>query len=81
MIASRESWRYAWLAAALAAGLVVGFARAGDPVPAMPAIELPPDVERIDDGLRGEAKLRYEPEPRGILEDTPVTQPRHDRGY
>ena len=42
MIASHASWRYAWLAAAIAAGLVVAFARGAATTASAPAIELPP---------------------------------------
>ena len=81
MIASRASWRFAGLAAALCAGLLLAFARGAEPVPAMPAVEWPRDVERIDDGLRdAQPRIRYDGG-RGVLEDTPVDQPRHDRGY
>ena len=81
MIASPTSWRFAGLAAVLCAGLLLAFARGAQPVPAMPAVELPPDVERIDDGLRADTLRVHVDRSRGVLEDTPVTQPRHDRGF
>lgn len=80
MIASRASWRFAWLAAAVLVGVVIAFARGVSPQQT-PDLVLPQPRERIDDG-RHDAKprLEYRSE-RGVLEDTPVLEPRHDRGF
>jgi hypothetical protein len=84
MIVSHASWRFACLAAAVAAGLVVAFARAATATIDAPVVELPRATERIDDGLpRGWTTL-HELDldlGGGVLEDTPVDLPRHDRGY
>ena len=81
MIASRTSWRLAWLAAAVAAGLALAFVRGAQPAVLTPDVALPRDVERIDDGSRhATPRIQYDGR-RGILEDTPVVQPRHDRGF
>ena len=72
MIASRASWRIAWLAAALLAGLVLAFAR-GTVTHDTPDLVLPA-TERIDDGTR-DAKPVITPEPRGILNDALVDPP------
>ncbi len=75
MIASRASWRFAWLAAALLVGAVVSFALAGHP-PETPDLVLPHVRERIDDGPRSQLRPRVEPEPRGVLDDSLVDRPR-----
>ena len=81
MIASRASWRFAWLAAALLVGVVLAFAQGGaSSSQATPELVLPAH-ERIDDGPRdGKPLVNIDRSP-GILEDTPVDQPRHDRGF
>ncbi len=81
MIASRTSWRLAWLAAAIAAGLALAFVRGIQPAVITPEVALPRDVERIDDGSRHATPRIHVDRSRGLLEDTPVVQPRHDRGF
>ncbi|MBL9015708.1 MAG: hypothetical protein JNL83_16105 [Myxococcales bacterium] len=81
MIASRTSWRLAWLAAALLAGLVVAFARVAATTPAAPSLALPSTPERIDDGRHAKPTVTID-RSRGILEDTPVRRvERRSDGY
>jgi len=79
MIASRASWRFAGLAAAVLVGLVLAFARGTTPQ-ATPDLSLPHTRERIDDGPR-DTTLRVDIDRSpGILNDALIERP-SDRGF
>lgn len=79
MIASRASWRFAWLAAAVLVGLVLAFARGATPQ-ATPDLSLPHLRERIDDGPR-DTTLRIDVDRGpGLLNDALIERP-SNRGF